>query len=278
MSWESRLQKMQNSCHRISRLGARWGGFLLIGVAVIAWAVASASGVLPNYLFPNPKSFVVTLIHFLTGLGPIPGHRGNLWPDLAVSGLRVLLGFGIAGVTGIAVGLLCGRFEVLAGFLDLPIQLVRSVPGISWLPIAMVWFGIGTPTTVFLIALAAFFPVYINTFHGVRHVPTHWVRAAEMLGANRRQVLLKVILPGAWPSIESGLRVSLGVSWAYVVLGELTGARRGLGALIMDARMMGDIPTVLVGMVCIAAAGRMSDFFLQAVLRRIYGHRRPHAT
>jgi len=142
------------------------------------------------------------------------------------------------------------------------VQFVRSIPGIAWLPIAMVWFGIGTQTTLFLISLAAFFPVYVNTFHGVREVPIGWIHAALTLGANRGQMIGRVILPAAWPSIQTGLRLAMGISWAYVVLGELTGVNTGLGAMIMDARMMGDVPVMLVGMVSIALLGRLSDLIL----------------
>ena len=119
------------------------------------------------------------------------------------------------------------------------IQAIRSVPGIGWLPLAIVWFGIGTKTTVFLIALAGFFPIYVNSAQGARHVRDIWKRAAFMLGADRWSIFTTVILPGAMPSVVSGLRVALGLSWAYLVLGELTGVPDGLGAVIMDARMLG---------------------------------------
>ncbi|MDO9574849.1 MAG: ABC transporter permease subunit, partial [Candidatus Contubernalis sp.] len=157
--------------------------------------------------------------------------------------------------------------------LDSHIHALRAVPGIGWLPLAMVWFGIGTKTTVFLIALAAFFPVYLNSTEGALKINPLWKRAALMMGAGRWALLRTVILPAALPSVANGLRIGLGLSWAYLVLGELTGVPDGLGALIMDARMMGHVEIIIVGMIAIAVLGRISDRLLILFLHIITGRR-----
>lgn len=239
---------------------------------LLLWWAAAQWALLPAYALPSPGTVARALFGFMTGLGWEPPYAGAFWQHALASSLRVLGGFLTAVVCGIPLGVVSARCRFLGHIADPVVHLFRSVPGITWLPIAMVWFGIGNITTVFLIALAGFFPIYVNTLHGVRAVPEHWERAARMLGASHRQLLLKVVLPGSQPSIESGLRVALGVAWAYVVLGELTGVDRGLGAMIMDARMMGHITAIIVGMLCIAVLGRLSDLALMFALRHMKGH------
>lgn len=250
-----------------------WLGLAGPLLVLAVWGNASAAGWVPRYLLPAPQEVVWAAVGFVTGKVWSSPHAGSFWGHSMASLGRVLTGFSIAAVAGVVLGALCGRWQRLAWFVDPTVQLVRAVPGISWLPLALVWFGIGTPTAVFLIGLAAFFPVYLNALHGVRSVPEIWVRAAQTLGARRRHLFWLVILPGAMPSIETGLRVAMGLSWAYVVLGELTGVNRGLGAMIMDARMLGDVTTVLVGMVSIALLGFLSDQVLLGILRHVPGHR-----
>jgi sulfonate transport system permease protein len=252
-------------------IGGRMGLAILLPAAIlVAWSIGSAAGAVPTYLIPAPWTVARELTAFVLGgkklfADAFPGH-------MLATLQRVLTGFGVAVAVGIPAGVLSGRVAVFAALTDPLVQLVRAVPGIAWLPLAMVWFGIGNTTAVFLIALAAFFPVYLNTLHGVRRVPALWVQAARMLGASRRQVLLRVVLPATMPSIGTGLRLALGFSWAYVVLGEMTGVNAGLGSVIMDARVSGDVTGVLVGMICIAVLGRLSDLLLVAALRRMPGH------
>jgi NitT/TauT family transport system permease protein len=239
------------------------------GLTVLLLVWAGVSSLLPEYLLPSPLTIFWDLVGFVSGTGWKSPYAGKFWVYSGMSLFRVFTGFSLAVFFGITIGIACGYFRRLSWFMDPVIQLLRSIPGISWLPIAIVWFGIGTTTTVFLIALAAFFPIYINTLQGVKNIPTIWLKAGMMLGANRAQLLWSVILPGAFPSVKSGLRVALGVSWAYVVLGELTGVDKGLGAMIMDARMMGEIAAIIVGMVCIAIWGFIFDFILMNILHRL---------
>jgi NitT/TauT family transport system permease protein len=151
--------------------------------------------------------------------------------------------------------------------LSTTINALRAVPGISWLPLAMVWFGIGIKTTVFLVALAAFFPIYLNTEAGARQVNPTLLQAGAMMGVRRLRGTFAILLPAAMPNIITGLRLGMGISWAYLVLGELTGVPNGLGALIMDARMLGRIDIIVVGIILIALIGRLCDLGLHQVLR-----------
>jgi sulfonate transport system permease protein len=248
-------------------------GLVLPAALVALWGGASVGGYLPEYVLPAPWTLVVAVFGFPTGIGWSSVYAGQFWSFATLSTFRVLVGFGFAAVAGVLLGALCGRWTLFNRAVDPLLQLLRSIPGIAWLPIAMVWFGIGTVTTAFLIALGAFFPVYVNTLHGVRLIPVEWIRAARIMGATPLQVFTRVVLPGAFPAVESGLRVAAGVAWAYVVLGELTGVDKGLGAMIMDARMMGDTTAILVGMVYIALLGRLTDWFIVAGTKRMRGHR-----
>lgn len=248
-------------------------GALLPAVLLAVWSTATFTGWVPAYLMPTPWDVVVALYGFILGL-PSKGaaFAGGFTRHATASIARVLAGFVCAATLGIPAGMLSGRSPKVRALIDPGINLLRSVPGIAWLPLAMIWFGIGNVTTLFLITLAAFFPVYISSYQGARTIPPRWIQTAAMLGATRRQILCRVVLPGALPSIEAGLRLALGISWAYVVLGELTGVNQGLGAMIMDARMLGDVLIVIVGIICIAVLGRISDLLLQLALRWVPGH------
>jgi NitT/TauT family transport system permease protein len=240
---------------------------LPFALLLAAWSTAAL--IVDPFLLPPPWTVLRATLGFVTGVGWRGSlHEGRFVVHAAATAGRVAIGFAVASSAGIAAGMASARMTRVERIVDPLVHLVRSVPGIAWLPVAMVWFGIGTVTSVFLIAVAAFFPAYVATFHGVRQLPTEWLRVARILGASDREVLTRVVLPGALPAITAGLRLSLGIAWAYVVLGELTGVNRGLGAVIMDARMMGDVTTVLVGVVCIALLGWASDLALRILLHR----------
>ncbi len=238
------------------------------------WLLSSRLGWLPAYLLPGPDRILEFLMDFATGSGQLSPYSGTLFDNLITSLGRVLTGFAIASGAGLILGFLTGRIGWARRMLEPLIHAVRTVPGIGWLPIAMVWFGVGEATTVFLIALAAFFPIYINTAHGILEVPEVLLRAGRMLGAGRGALLWTVLLPAAFPAIAVGLRLGLGVSWAYLVLGELTGVSTGLGAVMMDARMTGQTEMILVAMLCIALAGVATDRILSGACSSVYSLKR----
>lgn len=250
--------------------------FILPALLGLAWAVASYTGRLPAYLLPSPGRLLLSAADFVLGRWHLTSYSGTFWRHALASTERVVMGFSLAAVIGIPLGLAAGWSKTVSRVVDLTIHSIRAVPGIGWLPIAMVWFGIGTRTTVFLIALAAFFPVYVNSVLGTRSVRQVWVRAARMLGASRMDIFRTVVLPAALPAICDGLRLALGLSWAYLVLGELTGVPDGLGAVMMDARMMGRVEIILVAMLSIAILGRLSDLLLVAALHRAFPVLRSH--
>ena len=248
----------------IFRLALPW---FLPGILLLTWICISMTDLVPGYLLPHTGDVFRTGMTYVTGNQGDGPYAGRFLRDAASSLERVSFGFGLAVVTGLPLGILSGRSTVMDRALNALVNGMRAVPGIAWLPLAIVWFGIGIKTTVFLVALAAFFPVYLNAAQGARQVDPLLLRAGAMLGVEKLRSILLIVLPGAMPHIVTGLRLGLGISWAYLVLGELTGVPDGLGAVIMDARMIGRVDMILVGMVLIACIGKLSDLLLVGMLR-----------
>jgi NitT/TauT family transport system permease protein len=244
-------------------------GFILPVLLFSAWYFMTMEGGVPAYLIPSPSALVNVAIDFATGHEKLTPYAGTLLVHSIASVQRVLLGFGVAAAIGLPLGFMTGRIALARESLDPTVHLIRIIPGIGWLPIAMVWFGVGEGTTLFLISLAAFFPIYVNAAQGASSVSPLLIRAGRMLGANKLELFTTVIIPAAMPSTVAGLRLGLGISWAYLVLGELTGVTYGLGAVMMDARMLGHVEMILVSMVFIGLLGRLSDMILVGSFRRL---------
>ena len=246
------------------------GGFtpwILPALFIFGWFLISRFEIIPPYLMPSPKQVGEAGVLYAFGTPGEGPYAGRFWLDAWVSCGRVFAGFLLAALFGVPLGVLSGRVESMQKLLSTFINALRAVPGICWLPLAMVWFGIGYRTTLFLVALAAFFPIYINTAVGARQVSPLLFQAGAMMGVRRIRAVFAILLPGAMPNIVTGLRLGLGISWAYLVLGELTGVPNGLGAVIMDARMLGRIDIIIVGIVLIALLGRASDLLLSGLFR-----------
>ena len=241
---------------------------VLLPLAVLlAWTALSGSGLAPAYLLPGPAAVFEAGVRYVfaaPGQGP---YAGRFFTDLLASLGRVFAGFGLAALLGVPLGLCSGRVVTVNRLFSSTIGGLRAVPGICWLPLALIWFGIGFRTTVFLVALAAFFPIYQNALTGARSVAPIYYQAGAMLGVSRLRGVFAILLPLAMPNLLTGLRLGMGISWAYLVLGELTGVPDGLGAVIMDARMLGQTDMILVGILLIALVGRLCDRLLVGLLR-----------
>jgi sulfonate transport system permease protein len=231
------------------------------------WWTVSATGVVPTYLLPHPLDITETGYAYIFGRPEGGPYAGRFLSDARASLLRVGCGFSLAAAVGLPLGILSGRLWIVRKLMSTSVNALRAVPGITWLPLALVWFGIGMKTTVFLVALAAFFPVYLNAAAGAAQVNPLLLQAGAMMGVRRLRGTFAILLPGAMSHLMTGLRLGLGISWAYLVLGELTGVPNGLGAVIMDARMLGRIDMIVVGIIIIAIIGRATDQLLQGGMR-----------
>lgn len=230
-------------------------------LVLAVWWSATSLEVVPGWLLPSPAEVARTMYAYLAGNSGAP-YDGRFWHDAAASLWRVACGYALAVIPGLILGVWSGRSVTVARLLGSSINGIKSVPGISWLPLALIWLGVGFMTTVSLIALAGFFPVYFSAAAAAASVPSNLINAGRMLGLSRLKLFASVILPWAMPQICAGLRVALGMSFAYLVLGELTGVPDGLGALIMDARMNGRVDVLLNGIVLIALLGGICDALL----------------
>lgn len=189
----------------------------------------------------------------------------HLWKSVT----RVYGGFFSSVILGIPLGLLIGRIKAIRNFVDPTLQMLRPVPVTAWLPLSMIFFGIGPKAAVFLVFLGAFFPIVFNTTFGVRSVDTRLFEAAAMLGCKGSSLFRQVVLPAALPSILNGVRLGHGFAWILIVVGEMTGVQEGLGAAIMDGRMMSRSELVIAGMIVIGVAGFATDRLLVVLNNRL---------
>lgn len=235
---------------------------LALPLALVAlWQGLFQAGLIRPILLPPPGRVAAAFVELAAS--------GDLLRHVAVSLLRVLEGFTVAALAGLALGLAMGLWRGVDHAVDLLIQLLKPIPPIAWIPLAILWFGIGEAAKVYIIFLGAFFPILVNTIDGIRQTDHRFVELVRILEVPRRRFILKVVLPGALPAIMTGLRVGIMVAWMCVVASELIAASSGIGYLIMDARQLSQTDVVLVGMITIGALGKVLDVLLKAAERRL---------
>ena len=229
------------------------------------WTVAALQLISPLFL-PPPQQVLAKL---LTIAGPQGFMDATLWQHLAASLTRIVLALLAAVVIGIPVGIAMGLSPTVRGILDPVIELYRPVPPLAYLPLMVIWFGIGETSKILLIYLAIFAPVAMSALAGVKSAQQVRIRAAQSLGASRAQVLWFVILPGALPEILTGLRIGLGVGWSTLVAAELIAATRGLGFMVQSAGEFLETDVVLAGIAVIAIIAFLLELGLRALQRRL---------
>jgi NitT/TauT family transport system permease protein len=216
-------------------------------------------------LIPAPSGVAVMMWDFAFGGIYDDAYSGSLPIHLWKSVQRVYGGFFGAAAVGIPLGLLIGRLPLLRAMLDPTLSLLRPIPVTAWLPLSMIFFGLGPRSAIFLVFLGAFYPILLNTVFGVKSVDPRLYEAAEMLGCSGHQLFRSVVLPAALPSIFNGLRLGASFAWILIVVGEMTGVQEGLGAVIMDGRTLSRTDLVITGMIIIGIAGFLSDRILLKV-------------
>lgn len=230
-------------------------------LVIVVWQGLYELGLIKALTLP-PPSMVVDAFWSLASSGELLKH-------IEISLLRVLEGFVMAGGLAIVLGIGIGIFSSLGRACDLIIQLIKPIPPIAWIPLAILWFGIDEESKIFIIFLGAFFPILINVIDGVRGTDHRLVEVAEILETSSWELVYKVILPSSLPAVMTGLRVGLGIAWMCVVAAELIAASRGMGYLIMDARQLSQTDVVLTGMITIGILGKLMDSLLKLLERRI---------
>jgi NitT/TauT family transport system permease protein len=216
-------------------------------------------------LIPTPYMVGVMMVDFAFGGVYDDAFSGTILTHLAASMARVYGGFGLAIAVGVPLGLLIGRVPVIRQLLDPTLSLLRPIPVTAWLPLSMIFFGLGPKSAVFLVFLGAFYPILLNTIFGVRSVEPRLFEAAAMLGCDGSRMFRQVVLPAALPSIFNGLRLGHGFAWILIVVGEMTGVPTGLGSVIMDGRTLSRTDLVITGMLVIGVAGFLCDRVIVAL-------------
>jgi len=210
-------------------------------------------------LVPTPYQVGVMMWDFAFGGIHNDAFSGTILTHLLASMQRVYGGFALAIIIGIPLGLLIGKVKIIRQMLDPTLSLLRPIPVTAWLPLSMIFFGLGPRSAVFLVFLGAFYPILLNTIFGVRSVDPRLFEAASMLGCDGSSLFRQVVLPAAMPGIFNGLRLAHGFAWILIVVGEMTGVPTGLGAVIMDGRTLSRTDLVITGMIIIGIAGFLTD-------------------
>ena len=235
-----------------------------VPVAVlIAWEALSRYGVINPIILPSPTAVLVRWYRY--------ARTGELPADAASSLYRVCVGFLIGTGLALPIGLAMGASRAVYGFLNPILQVLRPIPPIAFIPLAILWFGLGNPPAFFLISLGAFFPVLMNTVAGVRSVDAIYIRAAQNLGASRGALFRRVVIPAATPHIMTGIRVGFGVAFIVVIVAEMIAVNNGLGYRILEAREYFWSDKIIAGMITIGLLGlgidtllaRLSDYLLR---------------
>lgn len=220
-------------------------------------------------LIPPPSEVAIELYDLAFGGVYDDAFSETLLTHLLASVSRVYGGFAMALAIALPLGLMIGRIPFVRQLLDPTLQVLRPIPVTAWLPLAMIIFGLGPRSAVFLVALGAFYPILINTIFGVRSVDPRLFEAASMLGCQGTAQFFQVVLPASLPAIFTGLRLGLGFAWVVIVVGEMTGVQTGLGAIIMEARQLSRTEIVISGMIVIGIAGFISDWLVKMLGRRL---------
>lgn len=233
---------------------------LLPLILLLAWHVGVR--VTGTRLIPLPQNVALMLGDLAFGGIYDDAFSGTLHLHLWKSVTRVYGGFFAAALIAVPLGLVIGRIKLIRELIDPTLQLLRPVPVTAWLPLSMIFFGVGPNAAIFLVFLGAFYPIVFNTTFGVRSVDERLFEAGAMLGCKGSSLFRQVVLPAALPAILNGLRLGHGFAWILIVVGEMTGVQEGLGAVIMDGRMLSRPELVIAGMVIIGLAGFVTDRLL----------------
>jgi NitT/TauT family transport system permease protein len=231
-------------------------------VVAIIWETLARSGIYPPKLFPSLVTVFEALVRLVVS--------GALWTNTQGTLVRLVLGFALAGVVGVLLGIAMGRYRVVEDVFLPIVSIGYPIPGLAYAPLFVLWFGLGDLPAVLLVGLASSFSVTINTWKGVKAVREIWLRAAQAMGANDRQIFLQVSLPGALPYIFTGLRLGLAQAWRILVAVEMiTAVLHGLGWMIFGAQEFLNTDVMLVGIATIGAIGLLLE---KQVFARLEAH------
>ncbi len=244
---------------RGTQLGQRLLPWLVPIGLILIWQIASSTGLLESRILPAPSAVIAAFWALLMS--------GELWTHVKVSAGRALSGLLVGGGLGLLLGLLNGSSKAASTLFDTTLQMIRNIPALALIPLVILWFGIDESAKLFLVAIGVFFPIYINTYHGIRSVDPQLIEMGKSYGLTRWQLYKEIILPGAMPSILVGLRFSLGLVWVLLIVAETISAQSGICFMTMNAREFLQTDVVLVGILLYALLGKLADVLAVALER-----------
>ncbi|WNQ08917.1 ABC transporter permease [Paenibacillus aurantius] len=236
-------------------------GLYLPLLLLLGWQISGTLGLISPTLLPPPSAIAQAAWELAVS--------GELWLHLQVSIRRAAIGFLLGGSLGLLFGVLTGMFNRVEQTVDPSVQMLRMIPHLAITPLFILWFGFGEVSKILLIAKGAFFPLYVNTFLGIRSADSKLFDVARILEFSRWKQITRLVLPASLPNVLLGLRLSLGVSWLGLVVAELMGSSEGIGYLIMDARQFSQTAIVFVGIVIFAVVGKATDSLVRFLERKL---------
>jgi sulfonate transport system permease protein len=245
----------------IGRRGLQLLSWLAPVVLLVVWELLAQAGWLSPQVLPAPSKVVKTTYKLVTA--------GSLLNDLGVSLARAVAGFAIGGSIGFVLGILVGFSRIAEAAIDRSVQMIRAIPFLAALPLVIVWLGVGEAEKIFLVALGVTFPIYINTTLGIRQVDPKLIELGRIQGLGTIGLIRRIILPGALPSILTGVRYALATAWLALVVAETIGAQSGIGFLAMDAREFLRTDVIVLTIVIYALIGVAADAIARFLERRL---------
>lgn len=246
---------------RGARLARRLVPTVIPILVLVGWEVIARSGVTEQSLLPPPTTVLQTLWE--------DALDGELWDNTRASMYRWVIGFTLGASSGVILGALVGLYKLAETVLDTSVQMFRTVPNLGLIPLLILWLGLGESPKIVMIALACFFPLYLNTFAGIRNVDRRLIEVGNVYNFSGRKMLFKVVLPAALPQIFTGVRYGLGVAWLALVGSELVGASTGLGYMIQMGQALSRVDIVMAGLVVFAVAGKLVDVIVKLAEKRL---------
>ena len=265
---EQKLSAYGRARRRRERIRKLVRGAIGIATVLVLWHVMAVVYDLQQIL-PPPLSVARTVVDTLTLnyqqrwlYGP------NIYEHLLASFARAISGFALAAAVAVPLGLLVGRSRAVREFVDPVIRSLYPIPGIAWIPLAILWFGLGNTAVVFVVFIAELFPLYFNTEAGARNINPVLVDAARCYGAKRLTLLRRVILPASAPYIITGMRIALGGAWRMIVAGEMLASQSGIGSILMESRYQFRATDLMMAMILISIVGYVTERLIVGTLER----------
>jgi len=234
---------------------ASWLGFLSI---VVVWIVITGFELIQPEVFPGPLGVVESVAANLS-FSRVIGH-------VVVSLFRVVIGFSFGGLAAVVLGVMSAWYLNLGNIIRAPIELLRPIPPLAWIPLAIIWLGTGIESKVLVIALGAFFPVFTSTYKGMLTIEPNIIRAGQMLGLRGARLLWKVVFPMTLPDIATGMRLGWSYSFGAMIAAEIIAAQTGLGYLVMHGRELGLVGVIIFGIILIGTLNLTTDYVIQEVI------------